>query len=109
MSERYFIEEEDEARAERDICILDENRLVVATLPWGEDDEGSASQIATARLLAASGRLRDALERVLPWAEGTHASGDVTPNGTTIPCDCDRCEATRKARDTLAEAGPDRK
>ena len=63
VSERYHVD----ADLERDICLLDENGLVVASMPHGNDDECERSQMETAAMLAAAPQLADALSLALTW------------------------------------------
>jgi hypothetical protein len=62
MSERFHVD----ADREGDICIVDENGLTAARLVRGDKD-GERYQLETARLLAASGELADALSLALTW------------------------------------------
>jgi hypothetical protein len=64
-SERWHVG--DRAPVDGDITVLDENGLVVCSLPWGTDADGDAKQLASARLLAASPALLDALSLALTF------------------------------------------
>lgn len=55
--ERFHIEDD----KTRDILIKDENNLVVATMPWGNDKATDNEQKSTARMLAAAPRMADLL------------------------------------------------
>ena len=64
-SERWHVG--DRTPGDGDIVVLDANRLVVCSLPWGTDPEGDALQLASARLLAAAPELLDALSLALTF------------------------------------------
>jgi len=58
---RWFVDLRGEAGDDSDILILDENRLVIATMPHATDDEGERQQVSSAKLVAAAPKLRDAV------------------------------------------------
>ena len=63
MTERFHVD----ANNIQGICIMDENGFCVAWMNHARDAYGERTQLTTARLLAASAELADALSLALTW------------------------------------------
>lgn len=100
ISERWHVDPD----RTRDICVLDENGLVVCSLPHGDDEAGEKAQLENAELLAASPEFRDQVVKQCEIIAHLVSALRLfeTSHNTDRTCFCCACESARAA---LKKAG----